>query len=160
MKSKRPETTNTCEQCGTPITTAVVGDALCPECRYEKPKTAPVTAVSEYEIALKTYEPPLPGMTVEAELIERLLELGITIPDPPQLTNHLQPILDKLGDRRAALILHKIFSRLKGKRGEEIRLAIYGALGIKLKDHADRLGITKQTLWRNIQRLRKRIFAQ
>ena len=72
----------------------------------------------------------------------------------------MQPIFERIGDERAAHVLLLLLSRLKGKKGEEIKIALLGTMGKSLGDCANDLGITKQTLSTNIQRLRRRILGK
>lgn len=115
---------------------------------------------TEFAVAVATTPAPIPDVPLEAALIEALQDAGCTIPDVPAAIAALEPLLDRAGDERAASALHVIFSRLKGKKGEEIKIALLGTMGISLDEKAKSLGITKQTLFTNIQRIRRRIFGK
>jgi DNA-binding CsgD family transcriptional regulator len=117
-------------------------------------------AATEYDIALAKTPAPVPALPPEMALIEALQDAGCIVPDPQRAIAVLEPILDRIGDERAADALHAIFSRLKGKKGEEIKLALLGTMGKSLKQSADGLGVSKQTLFTNIQRIRRRIFGK
>lgn len=117
-------------------------------------------ATSEYDIALARTPAPAPDVPLELALIEALQDAGCVIPDLQRAIAAMQPILDAIGDQRAADALHAIISRLKGKKGEEIKLALLGTMGKSLQQSADELGVSKQTLFTNIQRLRRRIFGK
>ncbi len=115
---------------------------------------------SEFEIALETTPAPVPDVPLEIELIETLRDTGATIPDVSAACAVIQRAFDEVGDHRAADALRIVLSRLKGKKGEEIKIALLGTMGKSLQECADKLGITKQTLLTNIQRLRRRIFGK
>lgn len=115
---------------------------------------------SEFDIALAKTPAPDTALPVEVELIEALREAGCIIPDGMAVIAAIEPILDRIGDQRAADALGVVISRLKGKKGEEIRLALIGATDASLSQTAAKHGITKQTLFTNIQRLRRRIFGK
>ena len=115
---------------------------------------------SEYDVALAKTPAPDAALPLEVELIEALHVAGCTIPDGAAAIAAIEPILNRIGDERAADGLRIIISRLKGKKGEEIRLALIGATDASLSQTAAKHGITKQTLFINIQRLRRRIFGK
>jgi hypothetical protein len=117
-------------------------------------------AATEFDVALATVAAPMPDVSLEAALIEALQDVGCIIPDPRRAIAAIEPILDRIGDQRAADGLHAIISRLKGKKGDEIKLALLGTMGKSLQRSANELGVSKQTLFTNIQRLRRRIFGK
>jgi hypothetical protein len=75
---------------------------------------------SEFDIALaKTPAPSVP-LPVEVELIEALREIpGCVIPDGMAVIAAIEPILDRIGDQRAADALGVVISRLKGKKARK-----------------------------------------
>jgi hypothetical protein len=117
-------------------------------------------APTEYDIALEKTPAPQPGLPLEVELLEALREAGCTIPNGPAVLTAIQPILSRIGDAFAAEALLMIVSRLKGKKGEQIKISLLGTMDTSLSKTAAKYGISKQTLFINIQRLRARIFGK
>jgi hypothetical protein len=116
---------------------------------------------SEYEVASETTPAPEPEVPLEVQLLDTLEDSGATIPDRPLAVQSMQPVLDAIGDRRGAETLRMIFMRLPGgRRGTELRLALTQATADGCTDEAKRLGMSTQSLFQSIKRLRRRIFSK
>ncbi|MGA2685906.1 MAG: hypothetical protein ABSF51_12730 [Verrucomicrobiota bacterium] len=103
---------------------------------------------------------PTPTDPPELALLLELLDAGAVFPDMPAAVAVVERHFDLNGDARAAETLHRLFQNLKGKKGREIRLALAGAWGRTLQAEADDQGVTKQTLAKNVERIRARIFGK
>jgi hypothetical protein len=115
---------------------------------------------TEFSVSLAQTPAPTPSDPPELALLLELTDAGVVFPDMPAAVAVVERHFDLYGDARAAEALHRLFQNLKGKKGREIRLALAGAWGRTLQAEADELGITKQTLARNVERIRARIFGK
>ena len=116
---------------------------------------------SEFEIAQETVAAPEPETPLEIQLLDALKEAGATIPDDSAAVQIIQPILDAIGDQRGAETLRMIFMRLPGgRRGTELRLALTQATADGCSSEARQLGLSAQSLFQSIQRLKKRLLGK
>jgi hypothetical protein len=116
---------------------------------------------SEFEIAVENTPAPEPETPLEIQLLDVLKEAGATIPDEGRAIQAIQPALDAIGDQRGAETLRMIFMRLPGgRRGTELRLALTQATADGCTAEAKRLGMSPQSLFQSIQRLKKRLLGK
>lgn len=115
---------------------------------------------SEFDVALAQTLAPAPSDPPELALLLELTDTGAVFPDMPAAFAVVERYFDLYGDARAAEAFHRLFRNLKGKKGREIQLALDGAWERTLQEEADDLGVTRQTLARNVERMRTRIFGK
>ena len=100
------------------------------------------------------YRPPEPSPALV--LLESLTELGAVIPRTAEAMTAIEDFADVQGDSRAAEALAIIIDRLPNtKAGRQMRLALRGAIATEAD--AAQMGITRQTLATNLDRLKKRL---
>ena len=92
----------------------------------------------------------------ERQLLEALKDLGVVFPDDEKALKAIEDGFDIHGDCRAADALCAIIARLPDtKAGLQLRLALLNATATE--SNATKLGITRQTLAVNLERLKKRL---
>jgi len=95
---------------------------------------------------------------LERSLMTALEDTGATFPDPGAALGAIASAFDMAGDVRAAETLAMVLARLPGgRRGQELRQALLGTLGDGT-EAARENGVSKQSWFKGIQRLRQRIF--
>ena len=95
-------------------------------------------------------EPEKPAILTLIEELQDAPSLAVKI-------ELLETFADEVADQRAADCLSRIFERLDrgGRRGAELRAALLHASGIS--EQARKHGVTRQTFWKAVTRLRRRI---
>jgi hypothetical protein len=89
-------------------------------------------------------------------LLDSLDESGVILPRTADVVASIENAFDDIGDVRAVEVLAVIFDRLPDtKAGHLLRLALRGA--IATESDAAPLGITRQGLAKNLERLKKRL---
>lgn len=114
---------------------------------------------SENDIALATTPAPAPDVSPELALLYALEDCGAKFPDPPASVALIEQAFESAGDLRGAEALKIIFQQLPGgRRGTELRMALTEAVGFDAE--AERLDMSRQSLFQAVQRLKKRLFRK
>jgi hypothetical protein len=103
---------------------------------------------------------PAPSTPPE-RVIECLLDAGIQIPaDKLQLASRaIEGVIDDAAIEQAAQVFATILHRLpKGRDGRKLRQALLGTLGEGV-DAAAEAGVSKQSWFKSVERLRNRILG-
>lgn len=116
---------------------------------------------SEFSIALEQTPAPEASLSLEAQLLDALIETGATFPDAAGALRAIETVLDVAGDQRAAEALGFVFARLPGgKHGQELRAALNLSMDCDGVELARQNRETKQAWHQRIDRLRRRIFKK
>ncbi len=113
---------------------------------------------TEFEIAISKTAAPIATQPPKYDLVDALKEAGATIPHGalPRVLEAIENALDTHGDQRAAEALRIILERLGGgRRGEELKAALLGAVEGDGPAMASRFGTSKQNWYQRVGRLRK-----
>jgi hypothetical protein len=108
--------------------------------------------------------PPHAEQTAEDGVLDSLVEIGASFPDPDRAAEIIAEAFDRHGDQRAGEALQMVLGNLSGggKQGALLRAALLASVGLtdaeSLAEQAAVFGVTKQTWHRAIQRLKERIF--
>ena len=154
-------TTTTCRDCGNEIPESLLEHAQCVRCRYAGPAKRDNDDLPPSQVEVLIERGAKSAWTSPPDgaqgLLAALVQTGATFPNIPTALDEIENAFDLIGDQRGADTLAFVFSNLPGgKIGTLLRQALLGTLGGGV-EAAQKHGVTKQTWFASVRRLRARI---